>query len=149
MEVTDTEEAARALGRRVESFNARNERDLDDVFAKFEPTRPGTLLVIADPFFLTRANQIIAAMAQLSIPALYWRREWVTAGGLMSYGSSLDEGYRVLADYVGRILRGEKAADLPVLQPTRFELVFNLKTAKALGLRVPPSLLAIADEVIQ
>jgi putative ABC transport system substrate-binding protein len=149
MEMTDTQEAARALGRQIESFNATNKRDLDDVFAKFEQARPGALLVIADPFFFTRANQMVAVIAQLAIPTLYWRREWVTAGGLMSYGSNLEEGYRVLADYVGRILRGEKAGDLPVQQPTKFEFVINMNAAKALGLTVPITLLGRADEVIE
>jgi putative ABC transport system substrate-binding protein len=149
MDVKDTEEAARTLGKRIEIFNASAERDLDDVFARFEQARPSALLLIADTFFLTRARQIIDAAARLAIPTLYMRREYAVAGGLMSYGSNAEEGYRALADYVGRILRGAKPGDLPVQQPTKFELVINLRTAKALGITLPQSILLSADQVIE
>ena len=97
----------------------------------------------------TRANKIVAAVKQLAIPAIYFRREFALAGGLMSYGTNTDENFHVMGEYAGRILKGEKPGDLPIQQPTSFEFVINLKTAKALGVAVPPGLLAIADEVIE
>jgi putative ABC transport system substrate-binding protein len=107
------------------------------------------MLVITSPFFVTRAGQIAALAARHHIPAIYARREFAGAGGLMSYGSNVAEVYREMGRYAARILNGEKPADLPVIQPTKFELVINLKAAKALGLTVPPGVFAIADEVIE
>ena len=107
------------------------------------------LYVGAGPFFMNRATKIIAHAARLAIPAVYFRREFADGGGLMSYGTDTNEPYRVAGDYAGRILKGEKAGDLPVQQSTRFELVINLKTAKVLGLTVPPTLLALANEIIE
>ena len=113
--------------------------------------RPDALMVGAGggPLFFTRGDKIVAAAEQLAIPAMYFRREFALAGGLMSYGTSTDENYQVVGEYTGRILKGEKAGDLPIQQPTSFEFVINLKTAKALGLTVPPTLLALATEVIE
>jgi putative ABC transport system substrate-binding protein len=130
-------------------LQASTEPELDAAFASLTQARADALFVMTDPFLFTRAHQIIALAAYLKVPTLYFRREFAHAGGLMSYGSTIEEIYRVPGDYAGRILKGANAGDLPVQQPTRFELVINLKTAKALGLDVPPTLLAIADQVIE
>jgi len=148
-ELEDTLEGARSLGLRTETLNASTERELDAAFASLAQLRADALLVVTDPFFFTRANQIVALAARLSVPALYFRSEFAAAGGLISYGSKTEENYRALGDYAGRILKGDKPGDLPVQQSSQFELVLNLKAAKALGLAVPPTLLALADEVIE
>jgi putative ABC transport system substrate-binding protein len=148
-EPADVQATARQIGLQIGMVEAGNERELDAAFANFAQTRPDALLFAANPFFLVQADQIVAAAARLAIPAVYVRREFVAAGGLMSYGTNLKEVYFILGAYAGRILKGEKAGDLPVQRPTRFELVINLKTAKALGLTIPETLLATADEVIQ
>jgi putative ABC transport system substrate-binding protein len=148
-QTTDVQEAARALGLRIEILNAGTERDLDAAFAALVRMQPDALFVAQAPFFFTHLDQIVAATTHLALATSYFRREFVTAGGLMSYASNADDAYAVLGNYTGRILNGEKPGDLPIQQPTRFELVINLRTAKALGIDVPPILLARADEVIE
>ena len=145
----DIQEAARTIGRQVEVLTASNDNDLDTAFARIVRTRAGALLVGANPFFLTRRDPIIAWAARQAIPAIYELREFPLAGGLMSYGTSLGDAYRQVGIYAGKILKGDKPADMPVFQPTKFEFVINLRTAKALGLTIPSGVLAIADEVIE
>jgi putative tryptophan/tyrosine transport system substrate-binding protein len=137
------------MGKRLQLFNAGNEGEIDAAFANVAQARVGALLVGADPLFMSRRQQIVALAARYGIPAIYEARPFAVAGGLMSYGPDMLEAYRVVGNYAGRILKGEKPADLPVVQPTKLELVINLKTAKALGLTVPETLPATADEVIQ
>jgi putative tryptophan/tyrosine transport system substrate-binding protein len=145
----DVKEAARKLGQQVEVVNANSEVDFDRAFATFLQLQARALLITVDPLFNSRREQLIALAARHKIPAMYFGREFVAAGGLMSYAANLADGYRQAGIYVGRILNGAKPADLPVIQPTKFELVINLKTAKALGLTVPTIMQMTADEVIE
>jgi putative tryptophan/tyrosine transport system substrate-binding protein len=146
---SDAGEAAATLGLQVLFFTAGTEGEIDAAFAAMNQQRADALLVRTSPFFVIRAKQIAALAASHGLPAIYPRREFAEAGGLMSYSDSIAEVFRGLGNYAGRILNGDKPADLPVFRPTRWELVINLKTAKALGLEVPPQLLARADEVIE
>jgi putative tryptophan/tyrosine transport system substrate-binding protein len=149
LESPDLLEAARSLGKKIRVLNATNEREIDMAFESLAQVRADALLVSTQSLFFTRAHQIIALASRLRMPTLYYRREFAVAGGLMSYGSSTEEVYRVLGEYTGRLLNGQKPSDLPVQRPTKFELVINLKTAKALGLDVPRLILLRADEVIE
>jgi putative ABC transport system substrate-binding protein len=141
--------AARSVGQRIEILQAGTERDIDAAFASLVDMQAAALVVAPHALFATQAHQLIALAARHAIPALYWRREFAQAGGLMSYGSSLADALRVVGVYTGRVLKGEKPGDLPVQQPTKFELVVNVKAAKAIGLTIPESFLARADEVIE
>src|SRR5262249_3300931 len=148
-EEENVENAAHAIGRKTKVLQAATEAQLDTAMATLRQLQADALLVATDPFFFTHAQQIIALASRYAVPALYFRREFAANGGLVSYGSDAAELYRVVGVYAGRILKGEKPGDLPVQTPTKFELVINLKTAKALGIDVPPTLLARADEVIE
>ena len=145
----DAEAAIRGAGKQVVIYNARSESEIASAFTTMAQSPPGALLVGADPFFNSRRTQIVAWALRHALPAIYESREFAQAGGLISYGTSVPEAYRQQGIYVGRILKGEKPIDLPVMQLTKFELVINLTTAKVLGLTIPPGILAIADEIIE
>jgi putative ABC transport system substrate-binding protein len=145
----DVQTAARMLGLQVYIATARSDHEIDDAFAALAPERAGALLVTADPLFNGNRPQVIGLAKRYAIPAIYDRRDFPADGGLMSYGASIVDQYYQSGRYVGRILKGERPVDLPVIQPTKFELVINAKTAKSLGMKIPDNLLALADEVIE
>jgi putative ABC transport system substrate-binding protein len=147
--ISDVEAAARSLGFRIEVFNASTESEIDTAFAGVSARGLGALLIANNTLFTSRREHISALAARYALPTMYAWREFANAGGLICYGPNFPDVYRLVGGYAGRILKGEKPADLPVMQPTKFELVINLKTAKALGLEVPDRLLALADEVIE
>jgi ABC-type uncharacterized transport system substrate-binding protein len=148
-QLAGVETAAEELGQKISIQNIRSERDLDRVFTTLSRLKVDALLVAADPLFTELNDQIVALATQYKIPAIYASREFIVAGGVMSYGASEADAYRGAGLYAGKILKGTKAAALPVQLPTKFDLVINLKAAKSLGLTVPPSLIARADEVIE
>jgi len=145
----DVEPAARAMGLQIQVFNASTSGEIDAAFATFVRERPDAVFVAFDVFFNSRRAQLVNLASRHALPATYGSREFSEIGGLISYGTSITDGWRQVGVYTGRILKGEKPADLPVLQSTKFELVINHQTARMLGLTVPPSLLAVADEVIE
>jgi putative ABC transport system substrate-binding protein len=149
VDTADMQAAARALGKQLLILKAGSENDLDAVLTNLAQQRVDALVVHTEPFFLSRRDHLVELAARHSIPTIYGLREFAAAGGLISYGTKLSDSYRQVGIYTGKILKGEKPADLPVMQPTKFEFVINLKAAKALGLTVPTSLLVRADEVIE
>ena len=148
-QVREIQEAARGLGLQVQVLNASAEGEISSAFAKLTELRVGALIVGTGELFNSRPEQLVALAARQGVPTVYQAREFALAGGLMSYGASRADAYRQAGIYVGRILKGEKPADLPVGQSTKFELVINIKTAKALGLAIPSGVMAITDEVIE
>jgi putative tryptophan/tyrosine transport system substrate-binding protein len=148
-ELADLKAASEVRGQQLVVFHATNESEIEAAFANIVERRAGAVIVCADVFFVARREMIVALAARYAIPAIYVQREFPAVGGLISYGISFADQYRQLGGYTARVLKGTKPADLPVLQPTKFELVINAQTARLLGLTIPPGLLAIADEVIE
>jgi len=147
--ISDVKAGARTLGLRIEVFSASTESEIDAAFEALSAHRLGGLLIANHPLFTTRREQIIALAARYAVPTMYVQREFASAGGLVTYGTDLPEVYRLTGGYAGRILKGDVPGDLPVLLPTKFEMIINLRTAKALSLDVSDKLLALADEVIE
>jgi putative ABC transport system substrate-binding protein len=149
LQLRELQEGADAIGQEIKIVQAATANDIDTAFVSLVQMSANALIVANDPFFVSRRDQIVALAAKHRMPAMYFSREFATGGGLLSYGASLVEAARQGGIYAGKILRGEKAADLPVMQSTKFEFVVNLKTAKVLSLEIPPTVLALADEVIE
>jgi putative ABC transport system substrate-binding protein len=149
VQAKDLQVAGNARGLRTQIANAGNDQEIESAFATFSKQQIGALMVGSDPYYISRREKIIALAARYAIPAFYELRDFVDLGGLMSYGTDIEDGYRQAGAYAGRILKGEKPGDLPVLQSTKFQFVINLKTAKALGLSISDNLLTLADEVIE
>jgi putative tryptophan/tyrosine transport system substrate-binding protein len=147
--VNDTKNAAEAVWQRVHVLNVNTAAEIETAFATVAQEKVGALVVVPDTFLISRRDQIVALAARHAVPTMYQFREYPLAGGLVSYGANLSDQFRQAGIYTGMILKGAKPADLPVLQPTKFELVLNLKTAKTLGLALSPGFLALADEVIE
>jgi putative tryptophan/tyrosine transport system substrate-binding protein len=147
-QLNDVQEAARAVGQQIHVMRASTEREIDDAFATAAQLRAGAMLVGVNFFYTLRRDQIVAQAARFAIPTIYGQRDFMSVGGLISYATNLANAYRQAGIYTGRILKGAKPADLPVMQSTKFELIINLKVAKTLGITIPPGVLAIADEVI-
>src|SRR5262249_36100650 len=147
--INDVRSATLTIGRQIDLFSAGTNRDIDTAFASLAEKRVDALLVSPDPVFSSRYVQLVTLAIYHRVPAVYFSREFVEAGGLMSYGTSQDDIYRQVGIYTGRILKGENPADLPIVRATKFEFVINLQTAKTLGLEVPANLLALADEAIE
>ena len=148
-EAEDARAAAHAHGQQLEIMQASTQRDIDATFAAVAQKRNDAVLIATDRLFAENSDQILVLAARHAIPVMHYLREYAAAGGLLSYGTSFTDGYRQVGVYTGRILKGAKPGDLPVVQPTKFDLVINLKTAKTLGVTIPPMLLARADEVIE
>jgi putative ABC transport system substrate-binding protein len=149
VQLKDVQEATREIGQRALILTATMDTEIDTAFAALAKQQVGALMVCADPFFDVRRERIVALATRHHVPAIYHWREYAVVGGLLSYGASVTDSYRQVGLYAGRILKGTRPADLPVMRPTKFELVINLKAAKTLGLEIPPTLLARADEVIE
>jgi len=148
-QTTDVQTAARKLGIDLLILNASSERDIDAAFAAFIEQRVNGVMVGVDAVFVSRSDQLVGLAARHAMPAMYYVREFADAGGLISYGASITDAYRMAGSYAGRILKGAKPADLPIQQTVKFELAINLKTANALGITVPQTLMVAADEVIE
>lgn len=149
VELRAVEEAGSTIGQKIASFKAESDRDFDAAFTQMNQTGAGALVVIGSPLFTSKSRSLVALSARHNIPTIYDQRDYVVGGGLISYSTSFTDAYRQAGVYAGRILKGEKPSDLPVVLPTKFELVINLKTAKSLRLTIPSGVMAIADEVIE
>jgi putative tryptophan/tyrosine transport system substrate-binding protein len=149
VKLKEAQDAAHTVGLQLEVVSAGTDMAIDDAFARITALRVDALIVLSDPFLFSRRERIVAFATSNALPAIYDLREFATAGGLISYGPSITESYRQAGIYVGRVLKGTKPSDLPVLQPTAFEFVVNLKAARAIGLEIPPNVIALADAVIE
>jgi putative ABC transport system substrate-binding protein len=147
-QISDLQTAAQSVQLTFSALSASNEAEIDEAFKQVKDRGINALVIATDSFFLIRKHQLIALSQRIAVPAVYNLREYVLAGGLLSYGTSVRDAYRQAGNYVGRILKGARPGDLPILRPTKFEMVFNMQAAKALGLKIPDTLLALADEVI-